>query len=149
MKFSCCSLDKDEMIQITDAGRVEEAINLFKMLTHPTRFKILKILVIEDEICTSELVELGTDPQPAITKQFTNLRKEGIVTARKVHFKKSKSGDEWEKEEGGKWTAYRLAEDKKELITYLLKPFIENEFQAQVPECDVKVEIVCGKRSER
>lgn len=141
MKFSCCSLDREEMIQLAEQSNSGEAIRLFKLLTHPTRFKILQILAIEDEICTAELAELGKEPQPAITKQLTHLKKEGILTARKLTFKEDKDKGEWEKHEkaDGKWTAYRLVEEKRDLIIYLLKPFIQDKFQLKLPDCDITV----------
>ncbi|MFW9994161.1 MAG: ArsR/SmtB family transcription factor [Candidatus Odinarchaeota archaeon] len=151
IKFSCCELEKKEMLQIikSDDGRNQEAISLFKLLSHPTRLKILQLLIVESEICTNELTDLSDEPQPAITKQLTKLRKEGILTSRKVTFKVT--GEGWEKEgkEDGKWTAYRLADDKKDLITYLLTPFIDDKFQRRIkaikiPGAEVIVDLVKG-----
>ncbi|MHA2332071.1 MAG: ArsR/SmtB family transcription factor [Candidatus Hodarchaeales archaeon] len=129
------------MRQIYDNKKIEEAKEVFKQLTHPIRLKILQLLVIESEICTSELTELSDQPQPAITKQLTNLKNAGILTSRKVTFK-GKDG-QWTKKESedgkGKWTAYCLAKDKKDLITYLLLPFIDNKFLPRLKIVNLKV----------
>ena len=134
MKFSCCKLDLEELNQVTK-GKIEldEVISLFKLIAHPIRLKILQLLVVESEICTCELTDLYDEPQPSITKQLTRLKKENILAARKVTFKQSNGGD-WLKEENpdGRWTAYRIVEDKRKLISYLLQPFIDEKFRTKV-----------------
>ncbi|MFX0090756.1 MAG: ArsR/SmtB family transcription factor [Candidatus Hodarchaeota archaeon] len=145
MKFSCCALDRDQLDKIAKGLKgtynFEDIINIFKLLAHPIRFKILQILVVESEICACELTDLYDESQPAITKQLTKLRREKILTSRKVTFKEEEDG-QWKKEEkdDGKWTAYRLAKDKKALITHLMKPFIDSKILQDLPAIAIAVD---------
>lgn len=143
MKFSCCTLDKDEIIQIARSDHKNvDFIKLLKLVSHPIRLRILQILTIEEEILTCELTDIFSDPQPAITKQLTKLKSEGILSSRKLSYSldEDKEG-EWKKEEksDGKYTAYRIDPDKKELVTYLLKPSISDKYQPQINVVAMKV----------
>jgi len=55
----------------------------FKALSHPTRLKILDIILNENEICVCEIVKkIGID-QPTISKHLNILKKAGILESRK------------------------------------------------------------------
>ncbi|MHA2364743.1 MAG: ArsR/SmtB family transcription factor [Candidatus Hodarchaeales archaeon] len=130
MKFSCCGLDKNQIIDLSNTNyECDEIISIFKTIAHPIRLQILQILAVEPEICTCELTDIMDEAQPAITKQLTKLKKEKLITSRKITFKSISEG-QWEKEdkEDGKWTAYRLTKGKEDIVRHLLKPFIKEKY---------------------
>ncbi|MHA2224694.1 MAG: ArsR/SmtB family transcription factor [Candidatus Hodarchaeales archaeon] len=158
MKLSCCSLGKNDLIRIAMSDhRNQDFIELLKHIAHPIRLKLLQILTVESEILTSEIIDIFTDltkeitdtegnpkynienPQPFITRQLTKLKKSGILETKKYRF--SCENDEWKKisDENGKYTAYRIASDKKDLVSYLLKPSISDKFQPELKVIAMKI----------
>lgn len=130
MKFSCCSLLKDDIDLLSNEQYTEEeTIQVFKVLSHPLRLKILRVLLVDNEICTCEVADLFSEVQPAVTKQLSKMKREGLLSSRKISIKKNEQSGEYEKivTSSGKWTYYRIAEDKKDLIQHLLQPFINEE----------------------
>lgn len=61
------------------AGRVAD---LFKMLADPTRVRIIGLLV-DSELCVSDLCAILDMSQPTISHQLRSLRQLRLVTARK------------------------------------------------------------------
>jgi len=110
----CCSLNKEDVKQLVNSEYSDElAIAIFKALAHPLRLRIIRLLVFEPEICTCEITELFDESQPLVSKQLTKLTKEKLLERRTIT------------QEGiaGKWHAYRLVEEKRELISSLVAPF--------------------------
>ena len=117
-KYVCCSLEANQVEQLANPDiNDEDVIAIFKALTHPLRLKILRLLTVETEICNCDLTDIFNESQPAVSKQLSKLEKCGIIIKRNLTFEKTK----------GRWNAYRLAEEKKELVSYLLEPFTRKD----------------------
>ncbi|MHA2294605.1 MAG: ArsR/SmtB family transcription factor [Candidatus Hodarchaeales archaeon] len=118
-KYVCCSLKADQIKQLENPDIPDEdAEKIFKAFTHPMRLKILRLLTVESEICNCDLTDIFDESQPMISKQLSKLEKDGLLARRNITFKNTK----------GRWHAYRLAEDKREIISYLLEPFTSKVF---------------------
>jgi len=130
MKYYCCSIDNSELGNLLNPDYTEEdTIQIFKMLSHPLRLKIIRVLLVDNEVCTCDLTELFTEIQPAVTKQLSKMKREGFLTSRKASIKKNEASGNYEKveTENGKWTYYQIAENKKELLEHLLLPFVNQD----------------------
>lgn len=55
-------------------------IELFKVLSDPTRLKIFQILFKKEARCVGELVEILDQPQPTISRHLNHLKKLGILS---------------------------------------------------------------------
>ena len=118
-KYVCCSLKASQVKQLAKPDSPDEEVTeIFKAFTHPLRLKILRLLTIEPEICTCDLTDIFNESQPVVSKQLSKLEKDGLLTKRNLTRENTR----------GRWHAYRLAEDKRELISYLLEPFTRKEF---------------------
>lgn len=69
---------------------MEAQINFLRLLGDPTRLKLLKLL-LREELCVCELVELLQITQPAISQHVAKMKLLGLVKERRV----------------GQWTYYR------------------------------------------
>ncbi len=125
IKYSCCSLTHEEVISLRNPQYSDqETIELFKALGHNLRLNILRILLVEKQICTCELTELFEESQPIISKQLTLLKdKYKLIENKKITFT---TDGKIEQKESGKWTAYNIIPNKKDQLEYLLKPFIKD-----------------------
>lgn len=56
-----------------------EPLELFKVLSDPTRLKLFHILFQKESRCVGELVEMLDQPQPTISRHLNHLRKLGIL----------------------------------------------------------------------
>ncbi|WP_243453230.1 ArsR/SmtB family transcription factor [Psychrobacter coccoides] len=56
-----------------------EPLDLFKVLSDPTRLKLFHILFQKEARCVGELVEILDQPQPTISRHLNHLRKLGIL----------------------------------------------------------------------
>ncbi|WP_201574771.1 helix-turn-helix transcriptional regulator [Psychrobacter sp. H8-1] len=56
-----------------------EPLELFKVLSDPTRLKLFQILFQKESRCVGELVEMLDQPQPTISRHLNHLRKLGIL----------------------------------------------------------------------
>ncbi|MFX0207762.1 MAG: hypothetical protein ACFFDT_17365 [Candidatus Hodarchaeota archaeon] len=124
IKYRCCSLTQEDVISLQSPQYSDqEIIKLFKALGHKLRLNILRILLVEKQICTCELTELFGENQPIITKQLTLLKdKFELIVNKKITFS---TDGKVEQKESGKWTAYSIMPNKREQLEYLLKPFIK------------------------
>ncbi|MHA1992535.1 MAG: ArsR/SmtB family transcription factor, partial [Candidatus Hodarchaeales archaeon] len=109
-------------------------IHLLKLIAHPLRLKILRLLVYEQEICTCEIVPVfgatsydnnetkysSSSIQVQITKQLTKLKKEGILESRKISF--TSEGEVKDKDDG-KWTSYKISDEYLTLIKQIIEVF--------------------------
>lgn len=58
-----------------------QPIELFKVLSDPTRLKLFQILFQKQARCVGELVEMLEQPQPTISRHLNHLKKLGILNA--------------------------------------------------------------------
>ncbi|WP_218689656.1 metalloregulator ArsR/SmtB family transcription factor [Psychrobacter sp. BF1] len=58
-----------------------QPIELFKVLSDPTRLKLFQILFQKQARCVGELVEMLEQPQPMISRHLNHLKKLGILNA--------------------------------------------------------------------
>ncbi len=122
VKNSCCNLSSKEVENLANPKLPDElGIRILKSIGHPLRLKILRLLLNQQELCTCDLTSIFEEQQPIITKQLARLKAEELIIGRKITF--SKEG-RIESKSNGKWTAYRINPDKRELLTVLLSPFI-------------------------
>lgn len=69
---------------------MEAEVNLLRVLADPTRLKLLK-LVMQEELCVCELVDLLEVSQPAVSQHMAKLKLLGLV----------------QEHRSGMWTYYR------------------------------------------
>ncbi|MCL5962382.1 MAG: metalloregulator ArsR/SmtB family transcription factor [Chloroflexi bacterium] len=62
--------------------RFEQALDLFHLLAHPVRLRLLMELCCEEE-CVCHLAALFDRPQPYISQQLAELKQAGIVADRR------------------------------------------------------------------
>ena len=55
-------------------------IDLFKVLSDPTRLKIFQILFKKEARCVGDLVDMLDQPQPTISRHLNHLKKLGILS---------------------------------------------------------------------
>jgi len=75
-----------------------QPIDLFKVLSDPTRLKIFQILFNSKSRCVGELVEILDQPQPTISRHLNHLKKLGILSCVR----------------DGTWMWYEVADDLPE-----------------------------------
>ncbi|MCL5264185.1 MAG: metalloregulator ArsR/SmtB family transcription factor [Chloroflexi bacterium] len=63
-------------------GSIEDALELFQVLAHPVRLRLLIELCREEE-CVCHLAALLDRPQPYISQQLAELRQAGLVVDRR------------------------------------------------------------------
>lgn len=56
-----------------------QPLELFKVLSDPTRLKIFQILFKKQSRCVGELVDMLDQPQPTISRHLNHLKKLGIL----------------------------------------------------------------------
>ena len=56
-----------------------QPLELFKVLSDPTRLKIFQILYNKESRCVGEWVEILDQPQPTISRHLNHLKKLGIL----------------------------------------------------------------------
>ncbi|WP_350558199.1 metalloregulator ArsR/SmtB family transcription factor [Psychrobacter sp. CAL346-MNA-CIBAN-0220] len=74
---------------------VMQPIDLFKVLSDPTRLKLFQILFKKESRCVCELVELLDQPQPTVSRHLNHLKKLGILSS----------------ERDGTWIWYEVADN--------------------------------------
>ena len=57
-----------------------QPLELFKVLSDPTRLKIFQILFNKESRCVGELVEILDQPQPTISRHLNHLKKLGNLS---------------------------------------------------------------------
>ncbi len=72
-----------------------QPVELFKVLSDPTRLKLFQILFQKEARCVGELVEILDQPQPTISRHLNHLKKLGILHAVRE----------------GTWMWYQMADD--------------------------------------
>lgn len=64
---------------MSDTDFVMHPLELFKVLSDPTRLKIFQILFKKEARCVGELVDMLAQPQPTISRHLNHLKKLGIL----------------------------------------------------------------------
>lgn len=65
---------------MSNDNRSIKPIELFKVLSDPTRLKLFYILFQKEARCVGELVDMLNQPQPTVSRHLNHLRKLGILT---------------------------------------------------------------------
>lgn len=82
-----------------------QPVDLFKVLSDPTRLKLFHILFKKESRCVGELVEMLGQPQPTISRHLNHLKKLGILNAVR----------------DGTWMWYEMADDLPEWCQDILE----------------------------
>ncbi len=72
-----------------------QPLELFKVLSDPTRLKLFQILFQKEARCVCELVEMLDQPQPTVSRHLNHLKKLGILSCVR----------------DGTWMWYQVADD--------------------------------------
>ena len=72
-----------------------QPVELFKVLSDPTRLKLFEILFKKQARCVGELVDILDQPQPTISRHLNHLKKLGILSCQR----------------DGTWMWYEVADD--------------------------------------
>lgn len=65
---------------MSDNNVTIQPIDLFKVLSDPTRLKLFQILFNKQSRCVGELVDLLDQPQPTVSRHLNHLKKLGILS---------------------------------------------------------------------
>ena len=82
---NCCYIDPLltksilELFYVYNNSTIQP-LELFKVLSDPTRLKIFQILFNKESRCVGELVEILDQPQPTISRHLNHLKKLGILS---------------------------------------------------------------------
>ena len=57
-----------------------QPIELFKVLSDPTRLKLFQILYNKEARCVGELLDMLDQPQPTISRHLNHLKKLGVLS---------------------------------------------------------------------
>ena len=82
-----------------------QPIELFKVLSDPTRLKLFQILYKKEARCVGELVDMLDQPQPTISRHLNHLKKLGILSCVR----------------DGTWMWYKVANDTPEWCAEILE----------------------------
>ena len=82
-----------------------QPLELFKVLSDPTRLNIFQILFNKESRCVGELVEILDQPQPTISRHLNHLKKLGILSCVR----------------DGTWMWYEVADDLPEWCQEILE----------------------------
>ncbi len=69
-------------VSLTDGELLQEMAGLFKVLSEPTRLKIVNALLLS-ELCVGDLVSIMGIPQPSVSHHLRELRLARLVKQRK------------------------------------------------------------------
>lgn len=82
-----------------------QPIELFKVLSDPTRLKLFQILYKKEARCVGELVDMLDQPQPTISRHLNHLKKLGILSCVR----------------DGTWMWYKVANDTPDWCATILE----------------------------
>jgi DNA-binding transcriptional ArsR family regulator len=100
-----CEEGKQQLPAVNDKGVLLDLAEMFKALGDPTRLEILSLLLIED-LCMCEIVTALSLPNSTVSHHLKIMEKGGVIKGRRE----------------GKYTIYRLCEERVEsIITFLRK----------------------------
>lgn len=83
-QVSCVNLERVERVAraLPDADRLAETAEIFKVLSDPTRLRLLFAL-LEDELCVCDLAEFVDASPSAVSHQLRLLRAARLVRSRR------------------------------------------------------------------
>ena len=134
-KNTCCSMSLKDILQLENNNFPDiEVIRLLKLLAHPLRLKILRLLLYENQICTCDIIPIFGSTlynneekqykpeslQVQITKQLVKLKKEGVLESRKITFS---SNGEAQNKNDGKWTSYKISSNYYSILKNIIESF--------------------------
>ena len=70
-------------MELQEEFDVQQLADLFKVLGDPTRIRIVRLLLLHDEMCVTDIAEAMEMGQSAISHQLRVLRQARLVTFRK------------------------------------------------------------------
>lgn len=70
-------------MELQEQFDVQQLADLFKVLGDPTRIRIVRLLLLHDEMCVTDIAEAMEMGQSAISHQLRVLRQARLVTFRK------------------------------------------------------------------
>lgn len=70
-------------MELQEQFDVQQLADLFKVLGDPTRIRIVRLLLLHDEMCVTDIAEAMEMGQSAISHQLRVLRQALLVTFRK------------------------------------------------------------------
>lgn len=91
-----------------DAGEAEELAAAFKLLSDPTRLRILSLIANSEdgELCACDLPEATGRSQPTVSHHLSLLTEAGLL----------------EREQRGKWAWFRVDRGRVEVLRAALEP---------------------------
>lgn len=89
---------------------IEDISRLFKILSDPTRLRIVEILM-EEDLCVCELMFFLKQEQSRVSHQLRRLREAKLVEKRKQ----------------GQWVIYNIPEDVQRTLKPLLGQYVKSE----------------------
>ena len=99
-----CEEGKEQIPAVNDKGTLMDLAEMFKALGDSTRLEILSLLLIE-ELCKCEIVSALSLPNSTVTHHLKIMEKGGVIKGRRE----------------GKYTIYRLCEERVESIISFLR----------------------------
>lgn len=67
------------------AQKIQLAAEMLKLLGNPVRLSIVELLEREQELSVSAVVEKLGQPQPTVSQYLNQLRRHGLLAARRAH----------------------------------------------------------------
>lgn len=77
------SIGQTESKEQLSSAKVDFAANMFKMLGHPLRLRLVELLDIYGEKTVNELAELSGQSQPTVSLYLNRLKTLGLLTSRR------------------------------------------------------------------
>ncbi len=99
-----CKEGKEKLPVIHNEQSLLELAEMFKALGDPTRLEILSLLLVE-ELCKCEIVTALSLPNSTVSHHLKIMEKGGVIKGRRE----------------GKYTIYRLCEERLESIIIFLR----------------------------
>ncbi|MGM8870505.1 ArsR/SmtB family transcription factor [Psychrobacter sp. 2Y5] len=90
---------------MSNSNNAIQPIELFKVLSDPTRLKLFQILYKKEARCVGELVDMLDQPQPTISRHLNHLKKLGILSCVR----------------DGTWMWYKVANDTPDWCATILE----------------------------
>lgn len=116
-EFVCCSLDRQAVKRFEEDFDEEWVSQFLRLVGHPLRLRILRLLVREGQVCTCDLTDLFGTSQPQVSKHLVKMREEGLLEC-EVFTQKGVRG---------RWHIYRLVGKHEQLVQDLLSLFVRAE----------------------
>lgn len=83
---------------------MKNTVQVFKALSDETRLRIMGLLIAGEELCVCDIIAVLDLPQSTVSRHLAYLRNSGLLEDRRQ----------------GVWMYYRISQDNKNFIPYLL-----------------------------